>query len=86
MKIFIEEEEKEETYAVSTKAPGEQQLEQKNQVNGKDGEEEGENWQDLSLWEQYPFDDAVFAFHERCKQYKSMAQRRSIRRLMGRTR
>ena len=60
------------------KAQGEQQLEQKNQENGKDGEEEEENEKNLSLWEQFPFDDTVFAFNKKSKG--------SIRKPMGRIR
>ena len=82
MKRLIEEEEKERTYAVSV-VPDEQHLEQKNHENGKDGEEEGEKAQNLSLWEQFPFDDAVFAIHEKCKQYKSRAQRREHKKTLG---
>ena len=74
MKRLIQEVDKEESYVVFTKAQGEQRLEQKDQENGKDGEKEEENRQNLSSGEQFAFADTIFAFNEKSKQYKSQAQ------------
>ena len=65
VKRLIEEEEKEETYPVSIETHDDHQSEQKNQANGKDGEEKGGNGQDLSLWEQFLLVTLCFLFQEK---------------------
>ena len=70
-------------YAVFTEAHAEEQSEQKNQKDGKSGDEEGDNEQDLSLWEQFPVDDTVFAFTKRINNLEF--NNRSVRRFVGRT-
>ena len=85
IKRLTEEEEKEETYmyAVSSKAQGEQQLEQKNQQNGKGVEEEEENRKNLSLWEQFVLMTLCLLLNEKSEQYKSAAQQREQKKTQG---
>ena len=80
---LIQNEEEAKSYAVSTRAQGKQQLEQKDQENGKDRKKKEERRENLSLGEQFPFHDSIFAFKEKGKQYKSRAQRREQKKAQG---